>query len=137
MQDKYPLVERLKKRIAKLEARLEIDRCYIVGAGDELVPRIIPEDERDSFPDGIDARDETIKLQDEVIKEQETVITALAEALEPFAKYGTLFAQNGKFSASEDDAVWMSCGKLQFIAGDFRRARKAHSMVTGTGGEHG
>lgn len=46
----------------RCHARLEIDHCFKLGDDDDLVRHEIPMDERASFPDGIMARDETIKL---------------------------------------------------------------------------
>jgi hypothetical protein len=54
-----------RARVAKLERRLEIDRVWKLGEGDELVPQIVPAEERDRMPDGIDCRNETIKLLEE------------------------------------------------------------------------
>ncbi len=54
-------------RVEKLEERLEITSCGVLENG-EIVTRAIPPDARDSFPDGISARDATIELLDEEIK---------------------------------------------------------------------
>ena len=60
--------DRQQARIAELEARLEITHTWKTVDGQEV--RVdIPADMRDSHPDGIDGRDETIKLQDERIAE--------------------------------------------------------------------
>ena len=58
-----------RERIAKLEARLEIDHAFRMGDGDEMVRYEIPPEERDNFPDGIACRDETIRLRDELVDE--------------------------------------------------------------------
>lgn len=61
-------IVRLRERVAKLESRLEIDAAWqCTGDSTELVRIEIPPEERDSFPDGISARDATIKLQGERI----------------------------------------------------------------------
>lgn len=57
-------LESLRERVWELEARLEIDHRFVLKRG-KMVRETIPAAERDSFPDGITCRDETIKLQDE------------------------------------------------------------------------
>lgn len=52
-------------RVAKLEARLEIDHKFVNGQRVE-----IPSEERDGFPDGIFCRDATIAAQREQLDEQ-------------------------------------------------------------------
>jgi hypothetical protein len=56
----------LLARIAKLEARLEIDRVFRCDPDNthKFIRVEIPPEERDNQIDGIDARDCTIKLQD-------------------------------------------------------------------------
>lgn len=56
----------LQSQVAKYERRLEIDHAWTLKDG-EKVEYIIPPEERDTFPDGIECRNETIKLQDERI----------------------------------------------------------------------
>lgn len=57
----------LLDKIARYEARLEIDHCFVMVDGKELVRQEIPADEREGWPDGIMARDETIKLLEQQI----------------------------------------------------------------------
>lgn len=57
-------------KVARYEARLEIDHCFKL-VGEDLVREEIPAEERERFPDGILARDETIKLQDRRIEAAE------------------------------------------------------------------
>jgi hypothetical protein len=66
------LQEELRKRgerIAKLEARIEIDHVYMLDPDNEggLVRVDVPPEERDEQIDGIDARDSTISLLDDRI----------------------------------------------------------------------
>jgi len=49
----------MEERLARYQRRLEIDRCSVLING-EMVDHIIPDEERDAFPDGITARDLTI-----------------------------------------------------------------------------
>lgn len=71
------LVAEQDKRIAELEAeqdrchkRLEIDVAWrLPKEGDELEPFTIPMAERATFPDGISARDETIRILEEQLSE--------------------------------------------------------------------
>ena len=48
-------------KVSRYEARLEIDHCFKL-VGEDLVREEIPAEDRERFPDGILARDETIKL---------------------------------------------------------------------------
>ncbi len=75
-------IERLRSRVAALEERLEIDIAYSIVDG-QMKPFTIPPAARDTFPDGITVRDETIKLLDENI---ERLRSALAAAREECAK---------------------------------------------------
>jgi hypothetical protein len=56
-------IQALRMRVATYERRLEIDRCWAFENG-EKVEKVVPPEERDSFPDGIECRNETIKLLD-------------------------------------------------------------------------
>lgn len=51
-------IERLRERVAKLEDRLEITHVWN-GKGARVA---VPPEKRDTIPDGIDCRDETIRL---------------------------------------------------------------------------
>lgn len=68
--------EELRKERDRCHARLEIDHCFKLGDDDNLIRHEIPLNERSSFPDGITARDETIKL---VERRAETAERQLAE----------------------------------------------------------
>ncbi len=59
----------LQAKLAKYEARLEIDKD---GNGVE-----IPPDQRDKFPDGIYCRDATIQLQDQRVDELQAKLAAV------------------------------------------------------------
>jgi len=87
----------LRKERDRCHARLEIDHCFKLGDDDNLIRHEIPLNERSSFPDGITARDETIKL---VERRAETAERQLAErdaALRPFASAASRFdGPNGK-----------------------------------------
>lgn len=61
-------IDEVEARVAKLDARLEIDHCYREVNGDMVRVELKPE-ERGRFPDGITCRDATIKLQREHIAE--------------------------------------------------------------------
>lgn len=57
-------IERLRAYVARLERRLEIDRFHNENGNEFSVP---PE-ERQTFPDGIECRDATIRLLKDEIK---------------------------------------------------------------------
>lgn len=57
-------IERLRAYVARLERRLEIDRFHDENGNEVSVP---PE-ERQTFPDGIECRDATIRLLRDEIK---------------------------------------------------------------------
>lgn len=57
-------IERLRSYVARLERRLEIDRFH-----DENGNKVsVPPEERQTFPDGIECRDATIRLLRDEIK---------------------------------------------------------------------
>lgn len=58
------LYRRAREEIERCHARLEIDHYFILK-GREMVRKEIPWNERETWPDGISARDETIALLDE------------------------------------------------------------------------
>ena len=55
-------IEKLRARIAELEARLEIDHVFV---GPDMVREEVPLGERDGMIDGIAARDTTIRAQEQ------------------------------------------------------------------------
>lgn len=58
----------LRAKVERYEARLEIDHCYVMVDGNpELERRDVPPEERETWPDGITCRDETIRLLEEQI----------------------------------------------------------------------
>lgn len=71
-------IERLRSRVSKLEARLEIDHVYKLVDGKTQRIEIAPED-RDKQYDGIECRDETIKLLDANIKRLRSALAAERE----------------------------------------------------------
>jgi hypothetical protein len=106
----YPL---LLARIAKLEARLEIDHCFTL-VGEEMVREEIPAAERDSFIDGISCRDETIKLLYADNAELLAEIAKLREALMPFRKIVEGWSkQHLSGHVEDDDLVYARAGDLR------------------------
>lgn len=72
--------EELEARIAKLEARLEIDHAFrSTNEHPEPQRYEIPPEERDNFPDGIECRDETIKILREIATTQSAARQQLEE----------------------------------------------------------
>ncbi len=71
---KLDTIEELKAEVERCHERLEIDHCYesvpsrLIGSSSGMKKVVIPLNERLSWPDGIEARDCTIKIQDEIIK---------------------------------------------------------------------
>lgn len=63
----------LEARVAKLERRLEISFCFDADGNEQEIP---PE-RRDAFPDGISARDETIRLLEAEVARLNEQITYL------------------------------------------------------------
>lgn len=55
-------ITKLRVRIEELEARLEVDHVYKLGVDDRLVRVEVPPGERDSYPDGVSCRDDTIRI---------------------------------------------------------------------------
>jgi hypothetical protein len=73
-------IERLRSRVAGLEARLEVDHVWVADPdnADGWIRKEVPQEERAGFPyDGIACRDETIRLQDALIKKQRAMIVEL------------------------------------------------------------
>lgn len=60
----------LRARVAKLEERLEITHCWRHNPDGSVTKEEIPSDQRDSFPDGIYCRDETIKQLESMLIEE-------------------------------------------------------------------
>jgi hypothetical protein len=61
-------IERLRIRVAELEARLEVDHDYVSGPDGELIRREIPPEERQEAIDGIECRDASISTLREIVK---------------------------------------------------------------------
>jgi hypothetical protein len=117
----------LRSRIAKLEARLEIDHAYQwQGEGEELVRIEIPPEERSTFPDGITARDATIKLQDERIERLRSRIERLREAIEPFATAEDPEDSDGEIVPRDDEDLFDAISSANIKFGDLRRARSIY-----------
>ena len=55
-------IERLRARVAELEARLEIDHVFV---GPDMIRTEVPLGERNAMIDGITARDTTIRAQEQ------------------------------------------------------------------------
>ena len=69
----------LLAEIDRCHARLEIDRVWHATTGGD-VPKRVSYAERNTIPDGIECRDETIKMQDERIKALEAKVSAARNA---------------------------------------------------------
>ena len=69
----------LLAEIDRCHARLEIDRVWHATTGGD-VPKRVSYAERNTIPDGIECRDETIKMQDERIKALEAKVAAARNA---------------------------------------------------------
>jgi hypothetical protein len=83
IEDLSRKLEASRHRVAELEARLEIDHYFTFAkdGGEEFVRVDLPPDQRDRFPDGIEARDATIKLQEEALARKDARIAELAAAV--------------------------------------------------------
>lgn len=79
-------IARLRAEVALCHARLETDRVFVMGDGDETIRKEVPEDERLSVPDGIDARDATIRGLEERCARLRALNAELVEALRPFVR---------------------------------------------------
>lgn len=66
LAEKDKEIAELAAEVERCHARLEIDRhLFSYGDGDDLIEVFIPLHDREKFPDGIEARDVTIREQDE------------------------------------------------------------------------
>lgn len=95
-------IRRLRARVAKLEHRLEIDEVTN-GSGDRVA---IPSDERDSIPDGISCRDDTIlflEQRDKVgAKREEDLGRALSAIIDHWRMHGSEHGLNDKIEQAAD-----------------------------------
>jgi hypothetical protein len=88
-----------RDRVAKLEARLEIDHVW-VSQGDGPMERVeIPPEQRDQQIDGIECRDETIKLARDQI--EELAKEARDRAIDECAKVADAILSDPKSSGRE------------------------------------
>jgi hypothetical protein len=120
-------IERLRSRVQHLEERLEITYAWQCTGEDPELKRIeIPPEERDSFPDGITCRDETIKLLEEQNERQAARIRVAKRALEPFANIPSLPLNDaGTEMATYFWAVIGTPDRRHFSQTDLVRARAA------------
>jgi hypothetical protein len=105
-------LEASRHRVAELEARLEIDHYFTFAkdGGEEFVRVDLPPDQRDRFPDGIEARDATIKLQEEALARKDARIAELAAAVA------------GKVKLIEPDPETIAWAEGVFAAEDAKNA---------------
>lgn len=99
-----------QEEIDRCHARLEIDHVF-VAAGDDFKRREVPMPERANMPDGITARDETIKLLDEQVASSQARI----EQLEPILRQAReLLADLARpAEASSVTHVWARCVEVE------------------------
>lgn len=92
------------ERIEELEARLEIGSVWKLAADGETLERFdIPQDQRDAFPDGITARDETIKMLYAAIERKDATITQLTQLLKEAGEVILPFAEWTRRKIGEPD----------------------------------
>lgn len=131
------MVEERDARIAKLEARLEIDHAFKADpqTGDLVRFEIRPED-RDKWPDGIECRDETIKLVEDRNSELRVEIASLKatsalERLASSAGEGEWLAYNEPLTSTASPNI--ICGVVLVKKSDvpdlWRRTHPDHSYT--------
>lgn len=72
----------LQAKVAKYEARLNIDHCFVLGENHEMIRQEIPEDERGSFPDQVTCLEIEIAHLESVIKDIAPVIKISSQLLD-------------------------------------------------------
>jgi hypothetical protein len=125
---------KLKERVEFLETRLEIDCCYVLpeDGGDDLVRKELSPEERETFPDGIDCRDATIKLIEDSLDEVRSQRDRLREALKPFAEIAAAVASITEGWVNHD----VSPIGLQYPTSKIGDLRSAHAAYEETGEKH-
>lgn len=101
-------IERLRATLQRREERLEIDSAYrLDGKRETIAP-----DKRDTFPDGIDARNATIELLENSVERLRTAVVAEREACAKIADETTMQIRLDRQEATvEWEAGWISHGK--------------------------
>ncbi len=82
ISDLYEQIDVLQAKVAKYEARLNIDHCFVMGKDGELVRQEIPEDERGNFTDQITCLEIEITHLESVIKDICPVIKISSQLLD-------------------------------------------------------